>query len=59
MESRKEVKLDLIAIDNTEHTRYIVAVHSLFSLDTIMAIHEEDCEPGFPREDEQADLDAT
>ena len=46
MESRKEVKLDLIAIDNTEHTRYIVAVNEFISHDTIMSIHEEDYETG-------------
>ena len=59
MESRKEVKLDLLAIDNTEHTIYIVAVHAFISPDTIMSIHEEDYEPGFIREDERADLYAT
>ena len=36
MESSKEVKLDLIEIDNTEYTRYIVAVHAFLFLNTIM-----------------------
>ena len=59
MESRKEVTHDLIAIDNTEHTIYIVAVHAFLSPDTTMSIHAEDYEPVFTREDEREDLDAT
>ena len=59
MESRKEIKHDLIKVDIIERTRYIVAVHAFLSPDTIMSVHEEYYEPEFPRQDERADLDAT
>ena len=56
MESRKEAKIDLIGIDNSEHARYIVSVTSSMFPDAILIIHEDDYESGVPREDEWSDL---
>ena len=59
MESRKEVKLDLIAIDNAAHTIYIVAVHASLFPGDIMPIQEEYAEFGVPRGDEHVNLYAS
>ena len=59
MKLRREINIDLIGIDNTTHSGDIAAVHESIFHGTIMSIHEEDTESGFPREYEWSKLYVT